>query len=67
MITTYSTEIILVFGKDECFLDGGGGGGGGETKNIEKTSWLYKKHCISSMNDTCSNHFICFDIFGERK
>ena len=27
MITTYPTEIILVFGKDECFLDGGGGGG----------------------------------------
>lgn len=32
MITTYSTEIILVFGKDECFLDGGGGGGRGNKK-----------------------------------
>ena len=36
MITTYPTEIILVFEKDEFFfLDEGGGGG--ETKNIEKT------------------------------
>lgn len=65
MITTYPTEIILVFGKDEFFF--WMKVGGGETKNIEKTSWLYKKHCISSLNDTCSNHFICFDIFGKRK
>lgn len=36
MITTYSTEIILVFGKDECFLDGGGGGGGRGNKKYRK-------------------------------
>ena len=36
MITTYPTEIILVFGKDEFFFFGSGWGGG-QTKNIEKT------------------------------
>ena len=32
MITRYPTEIILVFGKDEFFLDRGGGGGRGNKK-----------------------------------